>query len=362
MNMTRYLSYMLLAWCVILTSACTRQTPEHRAIIALYNTMTPHYAQWREASVAFATDSENFCAGKTTLAGIRQSWQQTMLAWSAVQALPVGPINDNSYSMQVGYWPDPKNLVAFQVEARLKNAAPPPLAESSAALRSLTAAEYILFDSGHDLAQDGTRQYYCPLLTAIGAYQTTFSGKIEKEWQGFSTQITTFPSTRFASEQEALTEFLRVQVATLDSLGKRFQEPLKSGRVQIYQLEHWRSGQTEANLYAAVTTHATLWKNGWRILATEKNIDATKSNNTTNNTGAIAGVDTIKDIDQSYAGLLSNISPTALEPLSVSITTAEGVAWVRNRQSELRTLDKLYGGSLAPALGVQIGFNANDGD
>jgi predicted lipoprotein len=49
-------------------------------------------------------------------------------------------------------------------------------------------------------------------------------------------------------------------------------------------------------------------------------------------------------------------------PLSTSITTAEGVAWVRNRQSEVHMLDVLQGRTLARTLGIQIGFNANDGD
>jgi predicted lipoprotein len=48
--------------------------------------------------------------------------------------------------------------------------------------------------------------------------------------------------------------------------------------------------------------------------------------------------------------------------MSVSITTAEGLAWVRSRQSELHMLDIFYGRELAKILGVQMGFNANDGD
>ena len=330
--------------CALLT-ACAPPTPEQNAITALYNTMTPHYAQWREASAVFSEASNNFCNGKNTLAEVRNSWQQAMLAATSIQAFPVGPISDNGYATQMTYWPDPKNLVAFQIEARLKSKTPPAaLADSSVALRGLTAAEYILFDTGHDLTQQDSRERYCPLLIAISAYQLNFSTNVEKEWQRFAKLTKNFPNDRFANEQEVITEFFRIQVTLLDSIGKRLQEPLKSGRVQIYQLEYWRSGQTQASLHAAIKTDEALWKNGWRTLAVTKDEDLVTS------------------IDQTYASLLSNVLPVSPQPLSVSITTAEGLAWVRNRQSELHMLDILYGRELAKTLGVQIGFNANDGD
>jgi len=326
-------------------TACAPPTPEQNAINAMVNTMTPHYAQWREVSAAFSETSDNFCNDKKTLAEVRNSWQQAMLAATGIQAFPVGPVNDNGYATQMTYWPDPKNLVAFQIEARLKsNTSPSALADSSVALRGLTAAEYILFDKGHDLTQPEMRQRYCPLLTAIGAYQLTFSARVEKEWQQFARLTKNFPNERYANEQEVITEFFRVQVTLLDSIGKRLQEPLKSGRVQIYQLEYWRSGQTKAGLHAAIKTDEALWQNGWRTLA------------------AAQDEDLVTSIDQTYTSLLNNILPVSLQPLSVSITTAEGLAWVRNRQSELHILDILYGRELAKILGVQLGFNANDGD
>jgi hypothetical protein len=333
-----------LVLCVLLT-ACAPPTQEQNAINAMINIMTPHYAQWREASAAFSEASNSFCNDKNTLAEVRNRWQQAMLASTSIQAFPVGPVNDNGYATQMTYWPDPKNLVAFQVEARLKSNIPPSaLADSSVALRGLTAAEYILFDTGHDLTQPDSRQRYCPLLTAIGAYQSTFSATIEKEWQQFSKQIKKFPNDRFANEQEVISDFFRVQVTQLDSIGKRLQEPFKSGRVQIYQLEYWRSGQTQASLHAAIKMDEALWKNGWRTLAAAKDEDLVTS------------------IDQTYTSLLGNVLPASLQPMSVSITTAEGLAWVRSRQSELHMLDIFYGRELAKILGVQMGFNANDGD
>lgn len=339
----RHFLLILLSFAAL--TACAPPTPEQNAINAMINTMTPYYAQWHEASASFSEASNNFCNDKSTLADVRNSWQQSMLAATGIQAFPVGPVNDNGYATQMTYWPDPKNLVAFQIESRLKsNTSPSALADSSVALRGLTAAEYILFDTGHDLKQPEMRQRYCPLLTAIGAYQLTFSARVEKEWQQFARLTKNFPNERYANEQEVITEFFRVQVTLLDSIGKRLQEPLKSGRVQIYQLEYWRSGQTKAGLHAAIKTDEALWQNGWRTLA------------------AAQDEDLVTSIDQTYTSLLNNILPVSLQPLSVSITTAEGLAWVRNRQSELHILDILYGRELAKILGVQLGFNANDGD
>ena len=327
-----------------LLTACAPPTPEQNAITALYNTMTPRYAQWRDTSAAFATTTANFCADKADLGDVRTRWRHSTLAWNAIQAFPVGPITDKGYTSQVTYWPDPKNLVAFQVEARLKNSAPPALASSSVALRGLSAAEYILFDRAHDISQPDVKNHYCPMLTEISAYQASFALTLEQEWQQFSKQTQQFPNERFANEHEALTEFLRTQVTALDSAGKRLAEPFKNGQAQIYQLEYWRSGLSQASLYSMAQTHEALWRQGWRVLALPKD-----SNLAT-------------QIDQTYAALLDNLSRIPLQPLSVTITKAEGLAWVRSRQSEWLSLDKLYGSALAKTLGVQIGFNANDGD
>jgi hypothetical protein len=218
------------------------------------------------------------------------------------------------------------------------------LADSSVALRSLSAAEYILFDTGHDLTQPDSRTRYCPLLTAIGDYQLTFSINVEKEWQRFAKYINNFPNDRFANEHEVLTEFLRVQVTVIDNLGKRLEEPFKTGRVQVYQLEHWRSGLTLESMHKTTQTAQLLWQNGWRPLAAAKDEDLATS------------------IDQTYIALLGKLFAHLPVPLSTSITTAEGVAWVRNRQSEVHMLDVLQRRTLAKTLGIQIGFNANDGD
>lgn len=327
-----------------LLTACAPPTPEQNAITALYNTMTPYYVKWREASAVFATTTANFCANKADLGDMRTRWRQSALAWHAIQAFPIGPVNDKGYASQVAYWPDPKNLVAFQVESRLKNSTPPALASSSVALRGLSAAEYILFDRTHDISQQDVKNHYCPLLNEIGTYQATFSLTLEQEWQQFSKQTQKFPNERFANEHEALTEFLRTQVTALDNTGKRLAEPFKTGQTQIYQLEYWRSGLSQASLYSMAQTHEALWRQGWRTLALPRNSDLATS------------------IDQTYVALLENLSRIPLQPLSVTITKAEGVAWVRSRQSEWLTLDKLYGHALAKTLGIQIGFNANDGD
>ena len=336
--------FVLLFALGISLAGCAPPTPEQNAITALYNTMTPHYTHWREASASFSDTSNHFCNDKNTLAEVRNSWQQAMLAWTAIQAFPVGPVTDKNYASQITYWPDAKNLVAFQVEARLKNNTHTPVSTSSVALRGLSAAEYILFDTGHDLNQPAIRQQYCPLLTEISSYQVQLSSSIEKEWQQLAKNTRSFPNARFANEHEVLTEFLRVQVTVIDNLGKRLEEPFKAGRVQVYQLEYWRSGLSQASLHNTATTAKSLWQNGWRPLAAAKDEDLVTS------------------IDQTYMVLLSKLSADSPVPLSTVITTAEGIAWVRNRQSEVHMLDVLQGRTLAKTLGIQIGFNANDGD
>lgn len=346
MHPRKFSSLILSAGLILaVLAACTPpSSPEKKAVQAMYNTMTPHYAAWRDSSAALSTASKNFCSGTKSLADTRQQWKQTVMAWSAIQAFPVGPVTDKGYDARVTYWPDPKNLVAFQVEKRLKENTQTALSESSVALRGLSAAEYILFDQAIDMNQPDVRQHYCPLLQEIGVYQMEFSSRIELEWQASGKNIQAFPNERFASENDALTEYLRTQVNAIDSLGKRLEEPLKSGRAQVYQLEYWRSRQSLATMDISAKMAETLWQQGWRPLAEKK--DKALANR----------------VDQAYLSLGGNLPGNALVPLSTLITTAEGVAWVRNRQAELRTLDTLQGRELAKLLGIQIGFNANDGD
>jgi predicted lipoprotein len=323
------------------------ETPEQQFIRYVSdNVLTPAYQNWAKQSQQLSVAAQSFCSDGKNLKSLRQNWRLTQQGWSAVSALLAGPVVANSYSAQIQYWPDKKNLVAFQVENYIKQqTGAETLSRASVALRGLNASEYILFDTAVKLENKDVRKYYCPLLLANTAYQQNFAAHIETEWQDYVTQLRSFPSRRFADKQAVLAELLGAQVAALELQHKKLSVVLGAEIPQPYQAEFWRSAQSLASLRAVLVIEQKLWQDaGWKSLVVDRDEDLALS------------------IDQTYVATFDALDKLPAKNLQTLLATPEGIKAMRNIQAQLDVLQMMYGKFLAKTLGVQIGFNANDGD
>ena len=336
---------------------CGQQDPKAKVSAALTDgVLLPAYNSWQEADRQLAVNAEAFCTGNADLSTARQAFLGAQSAWAGLQPLLVGPLAEGNRAWQIQFWPDKKNLVQRQVEALLKSKpqlSADDLSNASVVVQGLTAYEYILFDPNLDLAQAEQKARYCPLLQAIGKHQQALATEIVGEWPaktGMAEQLKQFPNERYADANEAVAELLRVQVSALDGLKKKLGAPMgrqSKGIAQPYQAEAWRSAASLANQAAALASAELLWhgsnRDGIQSLLGEDQADLAKR------------------IDAAYQDTRQRLA-TLDSPLVELLADEAGRSALNELYDSLNRLHRLQESELAKALGVQIGFNAHDGD
>jgi len=270
--------------------------------------------------------------------------------------LLIGPLAEGNRSWQVQFWPDKKNLVGRQVE-QLVTTQPQidatALAKSSVVVQGLSAYEYILFDSKPDVANAEQKARYCPLLVAIGERQKQLAEEILQTWNntdGMLAQMSKFPNQRYADSHEAIADLLRVQVTAIDTLKKKLGTPMgrqSKGVPQPFQADAWRSQSSLTSLEASLAAAKTVWEGvdnkGLRaLLPSEQKPLADK-------------------IDAAYAASLKLFAGNQ-RSLTDMLNDEAGRQQLNELYDSLNVVHRLHEADLAKALGIQLGFNANDGD
>lgn len=357
MNPNRYLSAFTFTALGLLLSACAPSDPYAETSKALADdVLLPTYTQWAETNRRLAASGIAFCAGNEELGDAREAFLNAQYAWAGLQPMLVGPMGEGNRAWQVQFWPDKKNLVGRQVTALLKNK--PKLTQAdlengSVVLQGLSAYEYVLYDKAVDLSDSQNKARYCRLLEAIGTHQQKLTADMLQAWEGedgFAAQLSEFPNERYADAQEAIADLLRVQVTALDGLKKKLGAPLgrqSKGFPQPFQAEAWRSDATLGSLDATLSGAQHLWQgsddNGFKRLIPKEQAEL------------------VERIDVAYATTRKHVADIML-PFSELVADEAGRARLDELYQELDVLHRLHQNELARALGVQIGFNAHDGD
>ncbi|PMZ77910.1 imelysin family protein [Pseudomonas sp. FW305-70] len=337
--------------------ACSPQDPQAVTSAAIAKSVIlPTYTRWVEADRQLAVSALAYCEGKETLETARADFLHAQKAWAELQPLLIGPLAEGNRSWQVQFWPDKKNLVGRQVE-QLVSAQPQidvaALAKSSVVVQGLSAYEYILFDSKPDVANVEKKSKYCPLLIAIGERQKQLAEEILQTWNntdGMLAQMSKFPNQRYADSHEAIADLLRVQVTAIDTLKKKLGTPMgrqSKGVPQPFQADAWRSQSSLTSLEASLAAAKTVWEGvdnkGLRgLLPSEQKPLADK-------------------IDAAYAASLKLFAGNQ-RSLTDMLNDEAGRQQLNELYDSLNVVHRLHEADLAKALGIQLGFNANDGD
>ena len=163
-------------------------------------------------------------------------------------------------------------------------------------------------------------------------------------------QMSKFPNQRYADSHEAIADVLRVQVTALDTLKKKLGTPMgrqSKGIPQPFQADAWRSESSLKSLAASLSAAQSVWagvdNKGLRsLLPAEQKPLADK-------------------IDAAYAASLKLFNDNQ-RTLNELLADDAGRAQLNAIYDSLNVVHRLHEGELAKALGVQLGFNANDGD
>ncbi|QKZ06644.1 imelysin family protein [Pseudomonas eucalypticola] len=341
----------------LVLGACTPQDQQAATSAAIAEqVILPSYNRWADADRQLAVSALAYCQGSASLDTARADFLHAQRAWAQLQPLLIGPLAEGNRTWQVQFWPDKKNLVGRQVD-QLVNASTPvdasQLASASVVVQGLSAYEYILFDARLDLADAGQKARYCPLLIAIGEHQKTLAESILAQWnspQGMLWELSHFPNPRYADGHEAIADLLRTQVTALDTLKKKLGTPLgrqSKGIAQPLQAEAWRSQASLANLAASLDAAQAVWQgvDGQglrRLLGKEQKGLAER-------------------LDAAYVAAQTLLAQHP-RPLAELLADPQGRQQLETLYDRLNTLHRLHEGELAKALGIALGFNANDGD
>ena len=332
--------------CVVLLAACSNPRQEVTSQLA-QQVLLPAHQQWHDRNAALVQAVKGFCEGDAERTSVAQAFMASQQGWSYLQPLMVGPLSEGNRSWQVQFYPDKRNMVAQQAEALLDSHDPltqQALDGASVVVQGLTAFEYVLFDDSVELQADKAR--YCPMLMGIAHHQQGLSGEVMALWEeagGMLAQLTDFPNDRYASAEDALGGVLRVQITGVDVLKKKLGPPmgrLNQGVAQPYQAEAWRSRQSVASLQASLAGAQAVWERV-RSLVSD---------------GELAG-----KIDQAYAETRDKLEALPA-PLFELVQDPANQPLLQDLYRSLDTLETLQQAELASDLGIQIGFNANDGD
>jgi len=317
------------------------------------------HKNWQENTHLMAKNAKDFCAGSAPLANARQGFSQAADAWGFLQPVLIGPLAEHNLAWRVQFWPDKKNLVGRQIEQLLKKNPTPDVAtleKSSVVVQGLSAAEYILFDPAINLEDGAVKSRYCPLLQAIAQNQQNLSDSAVAQLQaqdGLLQAFSAFPNERYSEPMEAITELMRVNVTALDSLKKKLGTPLgrlNKGNLQPMQAEFWRSDLALGSISATLAASQALWQGNMHLgLRDLLKGDEHKA--------------LVERINTAFAEANKDVVAGGIPPqLSKELKDEDGRARLNKLYDSLNRLHRLHQQELVNELGIQLGFNANDGD
>ena len=321
-----------------------------RLALALCLTALPAFADVQRAiethilpghtALAQATDDlASYAAENCAPDAVRPPFHAAYDAWISISHIQFGPIEDQALTLQMSFWPDPKDSTGKAL-GRLVAAQDPIVddpgswGEVSAAAQGFTALERLLYEPQTDT------DYSCRLTQVIATGLADKSAAILADWPNFAMLITTAGAdgnTRFQSEDAA-----RRALYTALSTGLEFLHDQRLGR-PLGTFDRPRPRRAEARRSERSQRHIELSLAALEDLATSM-IDGDLTG--TRAAFAKAQEMTAALDDPALAGVSDPIRRIRVEALQRT---------VRDIQNAVNT-------EIGKPLGITAGFNSLDGD
>ena len=358
---------------LLAATVSTTPTPEFSGLLVSVTekAIQPLYRELDKAGETLAQQSKTFCAkpDQANFTAVRQAWAETLLAWQRTDALLFGPAVENQRDFNVHFTP-PKKLVIqkhLNANSALTTEA---IAQTGVGGRGLPALEWLLFDREQSVDaqlkafQQDSGKRRCSYVEAASELLQQDLHEIAQGWadtgdnyaKAFKTAAQ--GNAHFANTQQALDTLVGKIYQSSEKIAKnRLGNPLGKGLVgsgvnhdalqqqsNAYQLEAWRSG------YAIQSVRANM--QGLQRLLVEGGIVAQFKTQATTQTLA-------EQLTKSIEAFLKLPIPET-DPFEL-ISQGKGAALDAYYQ-QAEVIRSLIRTQLASAMGVQLGFNDNDGD
>ncbi len=353
---------------VVTITGCTPADPETKLINSLsYNVILPLHKSFAKDAQELTAASREFCAmpDATTYALVQNQWRKTMASWHGVKVIDFGPITIDNASWKIQFWPDKHNLIHRKIIGLLNSEEDITLDKidkASVVVQGLSALELLLFD-----AQDGQLALYngadanprrCTLLNSISEHTQQVAETLDNAWnpdKGNYIGAVNNPGPEnndFKDQADVLSALVEAlinatEIIKRDQLGRPLGHKAKGDRTRPYLSEAWRSRTSTDSVKASLAAVKQLYSAGEEYGMDDFLLDKGQA--------ALA-----KQIDQQFVNVEQQVAD--IPPLFDAVSNADQQKEVTALYEQVNVLLQLFGNNLPSAMGVNLGFNANDGD
>lgn len=277
---------------------------------------------------------------------VQTAYRAALAAWMGVQHLRFGPamVDDRFYRYQ--YWPDKhgqggrqmRRLLAGPIE-RIPDLAR--IGETSVAVQGFPALERLLFPGTPETEEQ--RAKTCKLAISITRNLTAMTTNALQEWQKFKPE----------SAQETISQIVRAAVEQLQiianlKLSRPMGKSLKKARPR--RAESWRSAASLANISQNYLALKELVDGSGDWKGLRPSLVASKEQ-----------TDAVDALSQNLSYGSEAIGKHGVS-LAKSVKQEDGRKFVTFLIAHTEGIRDLVVDNVAPALGVNLGFNEQDGD
>jgi predicted lipoprotein len=295
----------------------------------------------------------------TALATARRSFEATARGYGGLFPVRFGPILRDNRQERLAFWPDPRGLGLKQVQKILAATdetatRPDTLAKKSVGVQGLTALEFLLYGTGSQALLDGTEAgaFRCRYGAAIGANVKAIADALSSDWAEDGMGAAQFEqpgpaNLLFQTHKEAASKIINTVAASLetiadDMIDAPFGESPDTAKPKLAVF--WRSGQSVPAVVSALE-------------ATQHLIEV----------GNVAG---LLEEEEIWLGnsILFEARNAAATFAKIDRPIEDAVADNDSRKIAVyvlvavHSLKRSIGRELTAAIGLDQGFNANDGD
>ncbi|MEE8056961.1 MAG: imelysin family protein [Pseudomonadales bacterium] len=374
-------TFIYLYFSLLVTACSPPKPPALQLLESIANhSILPFHQQFVTSTRRLHNSSNNFCEDKTEqqLQMVRSHWLLAMKDWQAVKVIQFGPVTVDNQNWKIQFWPDRHNLIKKKINGLLKSddeLTVERIDKASVVVQGLSALEFLLFDqnggqlnnyssknSSDNDNKDGVRR--CQLLTAISAHTQGVAKHLYQTWKkdgGNYSGHLSHPgenNIEFPEANTAIAALVDTLVATIELAKKdKLEGPLsihtKGNRARPYLSEAWRSRASLQLLRANLQAARRLF-NGGALDKQHYGFDDYLTGNTIHTTLAESINTQFQQVDDIFS--------TLQKPLFEAVNDPASQQALKQLQVEVIVLTKLLKYKLPPAMGVTLGFNANDGD
>lgn len=274
---------------------------------------------------------------------LRSAYSDAFDAWISVSHLRFGPTETNNRAFALAFWPDsrgkiPKALSKILADDVLTIEQPAEFATYSIATRGLYALEFLLYDA--DFSSLGSADTHCRLIQAITTDISNTAHAIDFNWgDSYAAQMRS-ATGRYQSESEVKQELFKAL-----NTGFQINADMRLGR-PLGTFDSPRPNRAEARRSGRSLHHLVLSMRALEPLALALSGDNADLAENFRNGFAKFQTSAARLDDPVFAGVADPHSRFRIEAL----------------QQQVNDLRLIADTTLGPAMGVEPGFNALDGD